>query len=69
MQPQAIANTGLSDAKAFTHRPGEGAGEPRRRQGWIVPLAIAAIPLSLLFVWGFLHLILMLVFANQAIAH
>jgi len=69
MRPQAISKTGLSDAKTFKVRPDGDVGAPHRRRSWAVPLAIAAIPLSLLFAWAFLHLILVLVFANQPISH
>lgn len=69
MQTQTTVHAGLRDAKAMTRPAGEETTAPRHRSRWIMLLAIATIPLSMLFVWGFLHLILVLVFPRPAIAH
>ncbi|PQV46627.1 hypothetical protein [Paraburkholderia sp. BL21I4N1] len=69
MRTQTTVHAGLRDAKAMTRPMGEETNTPPRRSHWITLLAIATIPLSMLFVWGFLHLILVLVFPGPVIAH
>ena len=48
--------------------PGDGESEALLAR-WQIALAIAAIPLSLLFAWGFLHLLLVLLFPPATPAH
>jgi hypothetical protein len=36
---------------------------------WSRLIAIAAVPLSLLFAWGFLHLIVVLIFSGPRAGH
>lgn len=69
MRRQMYVQTGLSDAKEFAHRTGEKVDAPRLRKRQIMLLSVGVISLSLLFAWGFIHLILILVFPNPPIAH
>jgi|GEM_PF-2592097 len=62
MRREVTIQRGLLDAKALTHRSDDVDSPPRYRKRWLMLLALGTIPLSLLFVWGFLHLILILVF-------
>ena len=69
MQREVTTRPGLSDAKAYMHPIGEGGRVSRLRKRWIMLLAIGTFSLSILFVWGFLHLILVLMFPKPVIAH
>ncbi|NYH20000.1 hypothetical protein [Paraburkholderia bryophila] len=69
MRTQTTVHAGLRDAKAMTRPTGEETNTSRLRPRWVALLAITVIPLSMLFVWGFLHLILVLVFPRPVIAH
>lgn len=69
MRSQATIHTMLRDVKALTRRTVEEVDARGFRKRWNMLIVIAAVPLSLLFAWGFLHLILVLIFPGPRIGH
>ena len=69
MPTRTTTRASLRDAKAFVYRSHDEAGVEHPQKRWIVPLAVAAIPLSLPFGWGVLHLMLVLEFPRPANTH
>jgi hypothetical protein len=59
----------LRDVKLLVHPPPDEVATQKLSGRWILFLAIAAIPMSLLFAWGFLHLLLVLVFPKVSALH
>ncbi|MBB5447975.1 MULTISPECIES: hypothetical protein [unclassified Paraburkholderia] len=69
MRSEVTTQPGLPEAKKFARRTDEVEGMSGLRKRWIALLGIGTISLSLLFVWGFLHLILALIFPKSVVVH
>ena len=69
MRSQATIHTVLRDVKARTRRTVEETDARGFRKRWNRLIVVATVPLSFLFAWGFLHLILVLIFPGPRIGH
>jgi hypothetical protein len=69
MRSLATIHTVLRDVKALTRRTVEETDARGFRERWNRLIVVAALPLSLLFAWGFLHLILVLIFPGAPVGH
>jgi hypothetical protein len=69
MRSQATIRAALRDVKALTHRTVDEADVRASWMRWNRLIVIAAVPVSLLFAWGFLHLIVELIFAGPRVGH
>ncbi len=67
MRSQATIQASLRDVKALMRRTVDGAGARGSWIRWNRLIVIAAVPLSLLFAWGFLHLIVALIFSAPGV--
>jgi hypothetical protein len=67
MRSQATIHTALQDVKALTRRTIEEADVRGFGKRWNKLIVIAAVPLSLLFAWAFLHLIVVLIFSGPGV--
>jgi hypothetical protein len=56
-------------AETFTREGDDADSLPPLRKRWIMLISIGTMSLSLLFLWGFLHLILVLIFPKPGIVH
>ncbi|QXE07255.1 hypothetical protein BJG93_36155 [Paraburkholderia sprentiae WSM5005] len=62
MRTEVTIQPGLPAANRFARWTDEVDGMSGLGKRWIVSFAVGAVSLSLLFAWGFLHLILALIF-------
>lgn len=68
MRSQATIHAALRDLKALTRRTIDETELRDYRTRWNGLIVIAAVPLSLLFAWGFLHLVVALIFSGPGVA-